>query len=92
MLFLLSVSVSIPDWSTNIIPMCPQQQPIKEKFVKPVKTTVGTKSVLRLQSTNETEPYLSFHSCFWFGQNFNFYRICKNEVCKLRLYNHYLEH
>ena len=39
--------VSIPDWSTNIIPACPQEERIKVKFVNLVKPTIGTKSVLR---------------------------------------------
>ena len=86
------LSVSILDWSTNIIPTRPQEQGIKVKFVKPVKTTIGTKSVLRLRSTMETELYRSFRSCIWYWQNFNFYRICKNEVRKLLLYGCHLEH
>ena len=42
---LLSVSILL-DWFMNIYPTLPRNQRIKVKFVKPVKTTIGTKSVL----------------------------------------------
>ena len=50
------LSVSILDWFTNIYPTRPRKQQIKVKFVKPVKTTIGTKSVLGYGQQTITEP------------------------------------
>ena len=55
LLFVL-LSVSILDWFTNIYPTRPRKQRIKVKFVKPVKTTIGTKSVLGYGEQTITEP------------------------------------
>ena len=52
------LSVSILDWLTNIYPTRPRKQRIKEKFVKPVKTAIGIKSVLgygQQQGSHATE-------------------------------------
>ena len=46
---------SILDWFTNIYPTRPRKQGIKVKFVKPVKTTIGTKSVLGYGQQTITE-------------------------------------
>ena len=48
--------VSILDWFTNIYPTRPRKQRVKVKFVKPVKTTFGTKSVLGYGQQTITEP------------------------------------
>ena len=50
------LSVSILGWFTNIYPTRPRKQRIKVKFVKPVKTTIGTKSVLGYGQQTVTEP------------------------------------
>ena len=50
------LSVSILDWFMNIYPTRPRKQQIKVKFVKPVKTTTGTKSVLGYSQQTITEP------------------------------------
>ena len=50
------LSVSILDWFTNIYPTHPRKQRIKVKFVKPVNTTIGTKSVLGYGQQTITEP------------------------------------
>ena len=50
------LSVSILDWFTNIYPTRPRKQRIKVKFVKPVKTTIGTKSVLGYGQQTVTTP------------------------------------
>ena len=47
------LSVSIIDWFMNIYPTRPRKQ---VKFVKPVKTTIGTKSVLGYGQQTITEP------------------------------------
>ena len=50
------LSVSMLDWFTNNYPTRPRKQRIKVKFVKPVKTTIGTKSVLGYGQQTVTEP------------------------------------
>ena len=50
------LSVSILDWFTNIYPTRPRKQRIKVKFVKPVKTAIGIKSVLGYGQQTLTEP------------------------------------
>ena len=50
------LSVSILDWFTNIYPTRPRKQRIKIKFVKPVKLTLGTKSILGYGQQTIVEP------------------------------------
>ena len=50
------LSVLILGWFTNIYPTRPRKQRIKVKFVKPVKTAIGIKSVLGYGQQTITEP------------------------------------